>query len=310
LRPQPIFDTNIFGHVQDGVIAASDWRFLLRHRPGHGWPISVVTALELLAGLPDAPPEKFLRVKGQIELAYKLSKGRLPLEEPRFLLCKDVLRVPFPDKLARFPPELIADHIEIMRCANSHEDIQKGRVRVRKLLTKGDGHRGHAGFSPSILAELVGGEGSPKKEWIRRLEAFASEVYPEWREHFQATGQRLPDEIRTRLEPISAWYAERTGWPETILEWLGANVSPGSRAQIAERLDAVFEFALFVDREFLLRRYNPEKHESDVYDFFQLHYLAMDRFVIVSEDTDLFTRTARSSQAERIQSLDKFLQSL
>ena len=32
--------------------------------------------------------------------------------------------------------------------------------------------------------------------------------------------------------------------------------------------------------------------------------------VIVSEDTDLFTRTVRSSQAMRIQSLDKFLQSL
>ena len=81
-------------------------------------------------------------------------------------------------------------------------------------------------------------------------------------------------------------------------------------AKVAKGLDAVFEFTLFVDREFLLRNYNPEKHDSDVYDQFQLHYLAMDRFVIVTEDTDLLTRTAKSTQAERIQSLDKFLQSL
>ena len=77
VRLKPIFDTNIFGHVQDGSISAREWRFLLRNRPGHGWPISVVTALELLAGLPGATPEKFQKLKGQIEFAHKLSKGRV-----------------------------------------------------------------------------------------------------------------------------------------------------------------------------------------------------------------------------------------
>ncbi len=292
MRPQPIFDTNIFGHVQDGSIPVRDWRFLLKHRPGHGWPL------------------KFRRAKEQIDLACKLSKGRLPLEEPRLLLCKEVLGLPFPDTLPRLRPELLADHLEIVRCANSPEDIRNGRVRVKKLLTRGDGHGGFAGFNASIVAELVSGDGSPKKEWIKRLEAFASDVYPEWREHFRTTGQRLPNKIRAELEPVSRWYAERNKWPETIVEWLEAAPTPELLLSIAKRLDAVFEFTLFVDREFLLRRYNPEKHESDVYDQFQLHYLAMDRFVIVSEDTDLFTRTARSSQSERIQSLDKFLQSL
>jgi hypothetical protein len=47
MRPIPIFDTNIFGDVQSGDIPAGDWRYLLRHRPGHGWPLSLVTALEL-----------------------------------------------------------------------------------------------------------------------------------------------------------------------------------------------------------------------------------------------------------------------
>ena len=310
MRVQPVFDTNIFGHVQDGTIPASDWRFLLKRRPGHGWPLSIVTATELLAGLPNVSSNRFVRAKGQIELACKLSKGRVPLEEPRFLLCKEVLGIPFPEKLGRLSPETIADHMKVVRFAKSSEDIRKGRVPVTRLLTRGYGHKGFAGFDASVIAELLGGDGSPKKEWVQRLEAFASDIFPEWREHFKATGQRLPEELRSTIESVSAWYAERERFHETILEWLEASPTPELLAKVAKRFDAVFEFTLFVDREFLLRNYNPEKHDSDVYDQFQLHYLAMDRFVIVTEDTDLLTRTAKSTQAERIQSLDKFLQSL
>jgi hypothetical protein len=310
VRLQAIFDTNIFGDIQDGTISARDWRFLLKHRPGHGWPLSIVTAAELLAGLPDVSPEQFRKAKGQIELACKISKGRIPLEEPRFLLCKEVLGIPFPEKLERLPPELVADHMKVVRCAKSAIDIRKGRVPVPRLLTKGYGHKGFAGFDASVIAELLGGDGSPKKEWVQRLETFASDIYPEWREHFKATGQRLPDALRSTIESVSVWYGERERFPETILEWLETSPTPDLLAKVAKRLDAVFEFTLFVDREFLLRRYNPEKHDSDVYDQFQLRYLAMDRFVIVTQDADLFTRTARSSQAERIQSLDKFLRSL
>jgi hypothetical protein len=57
------------------------------------------------------------------------------------------------------------------------------------------------------------------------------------------------------------------------------------------RLDAVLEFTIFVTREFLLSNYSLEKHQSDVFDQFQLQYLAMDKFVIVSGDSDLSTRT-------------------
>jgi hypothetical protein len=51
LSQKPIFNTNIFGHVQDGSISQKDWRFLLAHRSGHGWALSSVTGLELLAGI-------------------------------------------------------------------------------------------------------------------------------------------------------------------------------------------------------------------------------------------------------------------
>jgi hypothetical protein len=59
--------------------------------------------------------------------------------------------------------------------------------------------------------------------------------------------------------------------------------------------DASLEFANFVLREFLTSNYSVEKHASDVYDQFQLRYLAVDRFIIVTDDSDLTKRTARSA---------------
>lgn len=33
---KPIFDTNVFGHVEAGLIPPSQWENLLAHRPRHG----------------------------------------------------------------------------------------------------------------------------------------------------------------------------------------------------------------------------------------------------------------------------------
>jgi hypothetical protein len=101
LRPTPIFDTNVIADVQRGRISRADWQAVLRHRPRHGWPLSSVTALELLAGLEDIPPGKFAPVSEQLDLAFDLSKGRI-LEDPRHLICSEVLHVPFPSQFKPF----------------------------------------------------------------------------------------------------------------------------------------------------------------------------------------------------------------
>jgi hypothetical protein len=145
LRLRPIFDTNIFGHVQGGQISQHDWRFLLEHRPGHGWPLSAVTALELLAAFQETHSDRFLQGKAQVELAYQLSKGHV-LEEPRVLICKELLRVPYPSEEVPLPVDLLADHMHIVRSAKSLADILEGRVLVNRLRTKGRGHRGFSGF--------------------------------------------------------------------------------------------------------------------------------------------------------------------
>jgi hypothetical protein len=77
-----------------------------------------------------------------------------------------------------------------------------------------------------------------------------------------------------------------------------------------EKFSAVVEFSMFVLHAFLTGNYSIEKNSSDVIDQFQLRYLAMDRFVIVTGDPDLSKGTARSSQADRIMTFHDFLQTL
>jgi hypothetical protein len=161
--------------------------------------------------------------------------------------------------------------------------------------------------STSVLADLMAG---PKKSWTAQVELLAQEIYPDWRDHFQKTGKRLPPEIRRNFEGKSVWHARRLDFTSTLLDWLGASTGPELTNQMALKLDAVLEFTIFVAREFLLRNYSLDRHHSDVFDQFQLQYLAFERFIIVSNDPDLSKRTASSTQADRIMTFQEYLQGL
>jgi hypothetical protein len=298
LRLTPIFDTNIFGHVQGGSISQRDWRFLLAHRLGHGWRLSAVTALELLADIHEEHPENYIQQRERVEFAYQLSKGRIH-EEPRFLICNELLGRPLPPEIPRFPVELLADYMTAVRRAKSLEELLSNRVRASGLSTRK--------FKPSVLKNFIDG---PKREWLRRSEIDADQTYPRWREHFQKTGKRLPKELCKEVASRLVSDTERLEYGESFLGWMGAPTEPDSVVEITNRLDAVIEFTIFVTHEFLTRNYNLEKNDSDVYDQFQLYYLAMERFAIVSNDTDFSLRTSRSHQARRIMSFDEFLKSL
>jgi hypothetical protein len=298
LKPTPIFDTNVFGDIQRGRISQADWKYLLRHRPGHGWPLSQVTALELLAGVHHAPAEDFPDVRQRIELAYTFSNGRV-LNDPRFLLCKEVLRIPFPsDQLPPAAP-LISKYIDVVRRATTLEQLVSRGVPYKGKFARIN--------STSVLADLMA---APKRAWAAQVEEFADEIYPAWRQVFTESGRRLPVEMRQALEPRSAWQDRGPAFVKVLLEWLGASTGPEVIAEIGTRLDAVIEFTIFVAREFLIGNYSLEKHHSDVFDQFQLQYLAFDRFTLVSGDPDLSTRTRLSSQADRIMSFEQFLASL
>ena len=66
--------------------------------------------------------------------------------------------------------------------------------------------------------------------------------------------------MRKELGP--AWQAkQRPIFIKALLDWLGASSGPEVMAEISARLDAVLEFTIFVNREFLLQsNYSLENH--------------------------------------------------
>jgi len=213
--------------------------------------------------------------------------------------AKEVLNVPCPaDQLAP-AAATISRYMDVIRHARSAEQLLNTGVSYKRGKARLD--------TTAVLTEVMSG---PKRSWMTAVERTADEKYPTWRELFQRSNRKTAYEIRAELEPRSAWRPQRHIFTKALLEWLEVEAGPEVIVDISAKLDAVLEFTIFVTREFLLRNYSPEKHQSDVFDQFQLQYLAMDRFVIVSADPDLTKRTQRSSQADRIMQFDDFLETL
>jgi hypothetical protein len=149
-----------------------------------------------------------------------------------------------------------------------------------------------------------------KKKWIGQVKSFADGIYPDWQIHFEQTGRRVPLEIRREFISEKRWTALDADFVERFLQWFHAKPEPRLVADMAARLDPVLKFTRFVAREFVVGKYLLAKNDSDVFDQFQLHYLALDGFILVSHDPDLSKRTSGSQQTARIMPFEKFLQSL
>ena len=123
-------------------------------------------------------------------------------------------------------------------------------------------------------------------------------------------GSGFPLTVRKELNYRAGFEAHSMEFAEGLLDWLGAEKKPHIVSDMSARIDAVLRFTAFVLSEFLEHEYVLENHDSDVFDQFQLHYLALDGFTIVTHDRDLLTRTTGSQQASRIMSFESFLRSL
>jgi len=133
----------------------------------------MVTALELLAAVPAAPPQSFLDVRARITDAYDISKGRI-LEDPRHLLCNDILRIPFPLNLVPPSSRVISRYMDIIRRSKSLEQLLNTGVLYRGRRIKL--------VDPTILADIMA---TPKQDWTAAVEGVADKIYPDWRELFQ-----------------------------------------------------------------------------------------------------------------------------
>lgn len=297
MRLIPIFDTNIFGDLQRGSISQDAWKRVRQKAPGRGWPLSSVTALELLTAVDAAPAAGFLDVKERISAAYSICRGRI-LQDPGILLCKEILRMPFPADQMAPASNIVERQMDVVRRSNSLEQLLKDIPYKGRLIKMNS--------TAAIMRVMAG----PKKDWKTAVEKMADEYYPAWREYFKSTGKRIPPERRRELKPISTWQPQRAEFIRSLIQWLHASETPALVDELCKRFDAVLEFTIFIAREFLIGNYSLEGHDSDVFDMYQLQYLAMDRFVIVTNDPDLVHRTQHSHQASRIMSFDQFLSTM
>jgi hypothetical protein len=296
LRQKPIFDTNIFGDVQNGSIPQSDWLYLLHYpRAKNGWPLSLITVLELLAGLDGITSERFPVLREQVGLAFALSQGRV-LEDPMPLICTDVLRIPFPEHLLAPAAQWLSTYMDVVRRASTaaqllHGVPYKGGRQVME--------------DPSAVKQVVQ---SLKHQWTAGIEGFLTAICPSWREHHEDHGKRLPLEMRIEREPMAAWLQHERDFITNLLRaMLKKSPDPATVDTMMQKFDAVLKFTTSVVRDFSVTNYSIQKRASDALDQFQLRYLALDKFVIVTQDALLSKRTARSSQADRIMTFQKFL---
>jgi len=71
-------------------------------------------------------------------------------------------------------------------------------------------------------------------KWRTAVERIADQNYAGWRELVQATGYRLPEEMRRELQPMSVWDAQRPAFVKSLLEW--AHAPTGSMQMVDELL--------------------------------------------------------------------------
>ena len=89
-----------------------------------------MTAFELLAAIDAASPENFPNVKERIALAYNLCNGRI-LEDPRFLICTELLHIPAPQITLPSFARMVGKHMDVVRRANSFDELTRTGVRYK-----------------------------------------------------------------------------------------------------------------------------------------------------------------------------------
>jgi len=223
---------------------------MLQHRPGLGWPLSLVTVLELLVDLDNVKEQNFAEFRERIDRAFRLANGRV-LEDPKYLICTDLLHIAPPPEVVPPSTATLRLYMDVIRRAQSVEELLTGTVKPKRNRPSGL----RATKDPKLIVEDV------KNKWISTVHQTADALYPDWRKCFAETGWRLPDQMRKALKYREAFEARSAEFTSGMLDWLGAAKTPEIVPMLAPRLDAVVRFTAFVVAEFLERKYSLENQQ-------------------------------------------------
>ncbi len=286
VRLVPIFDTSAVINLAKRDPADVFWSCLKRCLPARGSPLSFITVLELIRGLRLSGADQLDDSLRAVILASQLSRRKVLLT-PVFFLQRELFGIR----------------------AAAHEQSSATLKRWLGITLK-----------PSFKREFISGsvEGmnlekiEPLFVMIEQkhsgvLEQFLTKLYPGWRSEREKFGSSMPEAVREEIKrkaPVDEW---RRNSAEYFLESMKIERTPERINAIRIGCDAYFTFSVNLMRDSIVSNYRFEDNPNDFHDGLQLLYLSRPQFCLVTEDKRSIGRASKSSQSNRILTIDQFI---
>ena len=286
MRPIPIFDTSALKNLS----AKSDLDSVVKHLkpliPSHGCPLSFITTVELFRGLARSRPEHAARTIRPLLLGVRISRLEVlpvPLSFAKWELFRS-------EEVFRNRPRLLVDWLRKVQKPGFAEKFASGNVTM-------DFER----IDP-VFEKIAAEHSKPTEMMLNR-------VNPTWREQRQGGRSALPDSIRDVANRAMEPEMLKAAMPEMLLKALEIEPTTANIEKARTHCDAYFTFQVHLERSSAIEGYNFDKNPNDFHDGLQFLYLTRPRFCYVTDDRLSLERTRRSSQRDRIMSLNQFLSS-
>jgi hypothetical protein len=286
VQPTPIFDTSAIIELskRDGSDPTlKRVRLLL---PRRGCPLSHVAVLELINGVCLSKRDQVSDSLKPIIFASQLSRRKV-LWSPISFVQKELFG------------------LEDSRHQKSSRDLHLwlGRIIAPKFKDAfiAGGVKGTNLGRIKSLFDVI------KQAHCNYLVQFLDRVHPNWRSERESSGSSLPENEREKLKrtyPVDKW---RSDCAESFLDALKLEQTSENTEALRGACDAYFTFMVNLIRDSLVSNYHFEDNPNDFHDGIQLLYLARPSYCFVTADTHLVTRVAKSSQRDRILTLDEFI---
>jgi hypothetical protein len=252
--------------------------------PQRGWPLTFVTVLELFNGLSRGGTEVFDDSLLSVNLASRLSRRRVLLQSIPFVQ-KELFNIT--DRRHQVSTENLTRYLGMLQQPNAKNDFAAGRFtflrKIEKLIT------------------------TMKQGYKDSIEGFLDEKMPDWRSERQKSGSPLPKAEREKLKhtlPVDKW--KRDLATHFVAESFNGRTPDEPIRLVCDRCDAYLTFTVSVLRDSFMTGYRFEDNSNDFHDGMQLLYLSRPWFCLVTEDTRLIGRTKKSTQGDRILTIDQF----
>jgi hypothetical protein len=149
-----------------------------------------------------------------------------------------------------------------------------------------------------------------RRGYANYFEEFLDGKFPDfdWRSARENSGYPLPEADKEKLKraDFEAW---KRDFASRMVPQLLATPAAAIDAVnlVADRCDAYVTHSVSVIRDALVSGYHFEDNSNDFHDGMQLLYLSRKLYCFVADDAGLIRRVSKSSQRERVLSIDDFV---